>query len=42
MVEPLAKKVPYMVAPGNHEMDFPDSTGENITIYTKRFIMPGG
>ena len=41
MVEPITRKVPYMVSPGNHELDMYDSTMENNTIYSKRFIMPG-
>lgn len=41
MVEPITRNVPYMVTPGNHELDMFDSTMENNTIYSKRFIMPG-
>ena len=41
MVEPVGSKMAYMAVPGNHELDIYDSTNENGTIYTKRFIMPG-
>ena len=41
MAEPVGSKMPYMATPGNHELGEYDSTLENGTIYTKRFIMPG-
>ena len=41
MAEPITSRMPYMVSPGNHELDVYDSTLENGTIYAKRFIMPG-
>lgn len=34
-IQPIATRVPYMVAPGNHEF------GYNFTVYKKRFYMPG-
>lgn len=34
-IQPIASRVPYMVAPGNHEF------GYNFTAYKKRFFMPG-
>ena len=40
-MEPISSIVPYMVVPGNHEVDMRDSGRENSTIYTKRFMMPG-
>ena len=41
MVEPVGSKMAYMVTPGNHELAVLDSNKENVTIFTKRFIMPG-
>ncbi len=34
-IQPISTRVPYMVAPGNHEF------GYNFTAYKKRFFMPG-
>ncbi|EFJ46276.1 hypothetical protein VOLCADRAFT_105635 [Volvox carteri f. nagariensis] len=48
-IEPLAARMPYMVAPGNHERDWPgsgdffgveDSGGECGVAYERRFPMP--
>ncbi|GIL41942.1 hypothetical protein Vafri_29 [Volvox africanus] len=48
-IEPLAAHMPYMVAPGNHERDWPgsgdffgvqDSGGECGVAYERRFPMP--
>jgi hypothetical protein len=41
MAEPIASRMAYMVSPGNHELDEYESSFENGTIYSKRFIMPG-
>jgi len=35
-IEPISARVPYMVAPGNHEFWF------NFTAYENRFFMPNG
>jgi len=35
LIQPIAARVPYMVAPGNHEFWF------NFTSYKSRFFMPG-
>ena len=40
MVQPLTSQIPYMVTPGNHEIDEDDSGGELGIAYRKRFYMP--
>lgn len=40
MVQPLTSQIPYMVTPGNHEIDDDDSGGEWGVPYRKRFYMP--
>ena len=40
MVQPLTSQIPYMVTPGNHEVDDDDSGGERGIPYQKRFYMP--
>jgi len=39
MIEPLAKRMPWMVAAGNHEIE-PDGTGSIMTPYKHRYAMP--
>ena len=40
IIEPVSARLPYMVAPGNHEIMRSDSGGENGVPYGKRFAMP--
>lgn len=40
MIEPLSSSVPYMVVPGNHEIEADHTFGTSFTAYKHRFSMP--
>lgn len=39
MIQPLSKRLPWMVSAGNHEIE-PDGTGSIMTPYKQRYAMP--
>lgn len=39
-MEPLSSRVPWMVGPGNHEIESDNATGASFTPYEHRFNMP--